>query len=89
MIVSSIIELSVLSQRATARCFGIHKIWESKFASEKAPLMLYGDELYTTIGNRVDACDSQGWTAVIMDRANRFIVEQHCGRKDEKIVVHY
>ncbi|SMN02211.1 hypothetical protein SPONN_578 [uncultured Candidatus Thioglobus sp.] len=30
-----------LGQRAAARCFGIHKntvaVWESKFASQKAP----------------------------------------------------
>lgn len=90
-----------LGQRATARCFGLHKntvaAWEDKFAAQKAPLMLYslchefisltfeGDELYTSVGKRVDACDSQGWTVVIMERASRFIVEQHGGRKDEKM----
>jgi len=88
-----------LGLRATGRCFGIHKNtvtqWERQFASQKAPLMLYtlchefikltfeGDELYTVVGKRKEACDSAGWTAVIMERASRFIVEQHCGLKDE------
>ena len=88
-----------LGLRATGRCFGVHKNtvaqWERQFASQKAPLMLYtlchqfikltfeGDELYTIVGNRKEACDSEGWTAVIMERASRFIVEQHSGLKDE------
>ena len=88
-----------LGQRATGRCFGIHKNtvaeWENKFAGQKAPLMLYtichqfitltfeGDELYTIVGKRGEACDSHGWTAVVMARASRFIVEQRCGEKNE------
>jgi len=90
-----------LGLRATARCFGIHKNtvsqWENKFAEQKAPLMLYaichefikltfeGDELYTIVKQRGEASDSQGWTAVVMERASRFIVEQHCGYKDEEM----
>ena len=90
-----------LGLRATARCFGVHKNtvseWEQRFAEQKAPLMLYavchefisltfeGDELYTLVGKRVEASDSEGWTAVVMDRASRFIVEQRCGKKDEAL----
>jgi hypothetical protein len=90
-----------LGQRATGRCFGIHKNtvaeWENKFAGQKSPLMLYtichqfikltfeGDELYTVVGKRGDPSDSQGWTAVVMERASRFIVEQRCGEKDEEM----
>jgi len=93
-----------LGLRATGRCFNIHKNtvskWESCFAAQKAPLMLYaichefiqltfeGDELYTVVGKRADACDSKGWTAVIMDRASRFIVEQRCGEKDAELFRH-
>lgn len=90
-----------LGLRATARCFGIHKNtvteWEKRFAEQKAPLMLYavchefirltfeGDELYTVVGKRGEACDSQGWTVVILERASRFVVEQRCGEKDEEM----
>jgi transposase-like protein len=90
-----------LGQRATGRIFGIHKNtvaeWEARFAEQKTPLMLYalchefisltfeGDELYTITGQRVDACDCQGWTAVVMERASRFIVAQHCGQKDAQL----
>jgi len=90
-----------LGLRATARCFDIHKNtvsdWESKFAEQKAPLMLYsichefinltfeGDELYTIVGSRGEPSDSEGWTAVIMERASRFIVEQRCGKKDAEM----
>lgn len=93
-----------LGLRATGRCFDIHKNtvseWERRFAAQKAPLMLYaichefiqltfeGDELYTVIGKRGDTCDSEGWTAVIMDRASRFIVEQRCGKKDAELFRH-
>ncbi|MDM8568007.1 IS1 family transposase, partial [Thiotrichales bacterium HSG1] len=64
--------------RATARIFGMHKNtvsdWESKFAEQKKPLMLYavchefinltfeGDELYTIVGKRCEASDSEGGT---------------------------
>lgn len=87
-----------LGLRATARCFDIHKNtvseWEKRFAEQKAALMLYtvchdfiklsfeGDELYTVVGKRGEPSDSQGWTAVVMERASRFIVEQRCGEKD-------
>jgi IS1 family transposase len=90
-----------LGQRATGRCFNIHKNtvaeWESRFAEQKAPLMLYaichqfvsltfeGDELYTVVGARGVPSDSQGWTAVVMERASRFIIEQKCGKKDAEM----
>ncbi|MDM8568467.1 IS1 family transposase, partial [Thiotrichales bacterium HSG1] len=45
-------------------------------------LTFEGDELYTIIGKRCEASDSEGWTAVIMERASRFIIEQRCGKKD-------
>jgi transposase-like protein len=92
-----------LGLRATSRCFGVHKNtvsqWELRFAAQKDPLMLYtichefiqltfeGDELYTVVGKRVQASDSEGWTAVIMERASRFIVEQHCGKKDSEFFI--
>ena len=90
-----------LGQRATARCFGIHKNtvadWETRFAEQKKPLMLYalchqfisltfeGDELYTVVGERVEPSRSQGWTVVVMERTSRFIIEQRCGEKDAKM----
>ena len=67
------------------------------FAQQKAPLMLYtvchefitltfeGDELYTVVNRRDEPMDSKGWTAVIMERASRFIIEQRCGQKDETL----
>ena len=77
--------------RATARVFGMHKntvsVWEEQFGAHKEALMLYslcqqfislvfeGDELY-------DADSSEGWTAVIIDRSSRFIIDQQCGAKD-------
>ena len=48
-------------------------------------LTFEGDELYTIVKQRGEASDSQGWTAVVMERASRFIVEQHCGYKDEEM----
>jgi len=87
--------------RATARVFDIHKNsvteWEQRFAAQKEPLMLYalchkfisltfeGDELYTITDKRREACDSEGWTAVIMERGSRFIAEQRCGKKDANL----
>lgn len=87
-----------LGLRATGRCFGVHKNtvsdWEVRFAMQKKPLMLYtvchqfvsltfeGDELYTVVGKRGEPSDSQGWTAIVMERASRFIIEQQCGEKD-------
>jgi len=90
-----------LGVRATARVFAIHKNtvtdWEGRFAEQKAPLMLYavchafigptfeGDERYTVVGERGEASQSEGWTAVVMERASRFIVEQRCGAKDAQL----
>ena len=87
-----------LGLRATGRILQSNKRtiagWEKGFADQQATLMLYsfchefvsltfeGDELYTIFGRRTDPMDSEGWTAVIMDRAGRFIVEQQCGKKD-------
>ena len=84
--------------RATARVFGMHKntvsVWEEQFGAHKEALMLYslcqqfislvfeGDELYTIVGKRGDADSCEGWTAVIMDRSSRFIIDQQCGAKD-------
>ncbi|WP_446011964.1 IS1 family transposase [Candidatus Electrothrix sp.] len=84
--------------RATGRVLGMHKntvsTWERLFGDQKETLMLYsfchefvslvfeGDELYTVVGRRTDAHASEGWTAVIMERSSRFIVDQRCGAKD-------
>ena len=87
-----------LGLRATGRVLESHKgtiaNWEKRFADQKATLMLYsfchefvslifeGDELYTIVGKRTDPSESKGWTAVIMETANRFIVDQRCGKKN-------
>jgi hypothetical protein len=87
-----------LGLRATGRELNSHKGtiagWESKFAGQKASLMLYafchnfvsltfeGDELYTVVGKRTAPMDSKGWTCIIMERASRFLVEQKAGNKD-------
>lgn len=84
--------------RATGRVLGMHKntvsAWEQLFGDQKKTLMLYsfcqefvplvfeGDELYTVVGKRTDAHAPEGWTAVIMERSSRFIVDQRCGAKD-------
>jgi len=84
--------------RATARLLGAHKNtiaeWEGRFGGMKPTLMLYGlchtfirltfegDEVYTVVGQRVAPADSTGWTAIILERASRFLLEQQCGRKD-------
>jgi hypothetical protein len=84
--------------RATGRVLGMHKntvsTWERLFGDQKETLMLYsfrhefvslvseGDEFYTVVGRRTDAHASEGWTAVIMERSSRFIVDQRCGTKD-------
>lgn len=49
---------------------------------EFVSLTFEGDELYTVVGKRTDQSESKGWTAVIMERASRFIVDQRCGKKD-------
>ena len=88
-----------VSLRSTARILGSHKRtiagWENRFADQKGTLMLYafchkfvsltfeGDELYTIVGKRTDPMESKGWTAVVMDRASRFIVDQRCGKNTE------
>ena len=90
-----------LGLRATGRVFGVHKNtvseWETKFSKQKKPLMLYamchqfisltfeGDELYTIVNKREEAYKSEGWTAVIMERSSRFIVEQRCGKKNQEM----
>jgi transposase-like protein len=87
-----------LGLRATGRILNSHKNtiseWETRFAGLKETLMLYafchefvsltfeGDELYTIVINRTDAAKSKGCTAVIMERASRFIVDQKCGEKN-------
>ena len=87
-----------LGLRATARVLGAHKHtiaeWERRFAGMNPPLMLYGlchtfipltfegDEIDTVVGQRIHPSDSTGWTAIILERASRFLVEQQCGRKD-------
>ncbi len=55
------------------------------FCHEFISLTFEGDELYTIVGKRTDPLDSKGWTAVIMERASRFIVDQRCGKKDTKL----
>lgn len=87
--------------RAAGRIVGSHKNtiseWEKLFAGQKDTLMLYGlcydflrltfegDELYTIVGSRTDPSKSSGWTAVIMDRGSRFLVDQRCGKKDTNL----
>jgi len=87
-----------LGLRATARILGTHKNtiaeWEHRFGGMKPTLMLYGlcqtfiqltlegDEIYTVVGQRVHPADSTGWTAVILERASRFLVDQQCGGND-------
>ncbi len=87
--------------RATGRVMGVHKNtiseWEQRFADQKETLMLYafchqfvsltfeGDELYTIVGKRTDPPGSVGWTAVIMERGSRFLVDQQCGAKDAEL----
>ena len=90
-----------LGLRATGRVLQANKRtiaeWEERFADQKDTLMLYafchefvslifeGDELYTIVGKRTSPMESKGWTAIIMDRASRFIVEQRCGKKDAEL----
>lgn len=87
-----------LGLRATARILGTHKNtlaeWERRFGEMKPTLMLYGlchafiqltfegDEVYTVVGQRVHPADSTGWTAIILERARRFLVDQQCGGKE-------
>lgn len=87
-----------LGLRATGRVLQANKRtiakWEELFAEQKATLMVYafchefisltfeGDEFYTIVGRRTKPLESKGWTAVVMDRASRFIVDQRCGKKN-------
>ncbi len=87
--------------RATGRVLQSHKNtisrWEKLFVEQKDTLMLYAfchefifltfekDELYAIVNQRTDHADSRRWTAVIMDRTSRFIVDQICGRKDASL----
>lgn len=87
--------------RATGRIFGIQKKtvseWEAKFVNIKETLKLYlfchefvkltfeGDEIYTRINKNRPASESEGWTAILMERSSRFILESKCGRKEEKL----
>nr|WP_319392605.1 IS1 family transposase [uncultured Desulfobacter sp.] len=90
-----------LGLRATGRVLRSNKntiaLWENRFADQKATLLLYGfchefisltfegDELYTIVGKRTMPLESEGWTAVIIERASRFIVDQRCGKKDTSL----
>ncbi|MEO5347398.1 MAG: hypothetical protein H7834_13630 [Magnetococcus sp. YQC-9] len=48
-------------------------------------LTFEGDDLYTVVGKRTEPSQSSGWTAIIMDRGSRFLVDQRCGKKDSKL----
>ena len=90
-----------LGQRATARVLGIHKntvkAWEDKFSSLKDTLKAYlfchefvkltfeGDEVYTRVKSNKPAHESEGWTAILMERGSRYILESKCGFKDEEL----
>ncbi len=92
-----------MSLNATSRTFDVSKKsvidWERRLASLKPTLMLYallhkfihqeieGDELYTKVDQNKPACESEGWTIVLMERASRFLWELHCGRKDKQMFV--
>ena len=55
------------------------------FCHEFVSLTFEGDELYTMVGKRTEPSDSKGWTAVIMERTSRFIVDQRCGNKNASL----
>lgn len=55
------------------------------FCHEFISLAFEGDELYTIVGKRAAPSISEGWTAVIMERASRFIVDRRCGEKDANL----
>ena len=48
-------------------------------------LTFEGDELYTVVGERCKPSDSEGWTAVVMERVSRFIIDERCGKKDAQM----
>jgi len=86
---------------ATARTFEISKNsvlkWEKGFVRlNRAPhvyslahrfikMVIEGDELYAKVGGNLPPEQPQGWTAVLMDRASRFIWDMACGRRDRKL----
>jgi hypothetical protein len=90
-----------LGFNATCRVFEISKNtllnWEQRWANLKGPLMIYallhtfltqlieGDEVYTKVGKNMPAEESEGWTAVLMDRASRFIWALQCGKKEKDL----
>ncbi len=90
-----------LGFNACARTFGIGRdtlrSWEQRFSGVKKVLYLYalchdfltqvieGDELYTRVHHNTEACDSEGWTVVLMERVSRFVWHMECGRKDKSL----
>ena len=44
------------------------------------PLTFAGDEIDTVVGQRIHPADSTGWTAILLERASRFLVDRPCGR---------
>jgi hypothetical protein len=52
------------------------------FCHEFISLTFEGDELYTMVGKRTAPSESAGWTAIIMERVSRFIVDQRCGKRN-------
>jgi len=90
-----------MGMNAAARTFHVSKKsiidWEWRLSDVKPTLLLYslvhqfldqiieGDELYTKVGKNTAACDSEGWTIVLMERGSRFLWELDCGPKDQKL----
>lgn len=86
---------------ATAENNGVSKNtildWEQRLANLKPTLLLYalmheflqqiieGDELYTKVRRNVPQEESEGWTAILMDRASRFIWAMKCGKKQRQL----
>ncbi len=86
---------------ATARTFRISsntvRDWEQRCADLKPVLFLYalaheflqvvieGDEAYTKVAKNVPPDQSEGWTLLLMDRANRFIWTLECGKKNRHL----
>jgi hypothetical protein len=85
-----------MGMNAAARTFHVSKKsiidWEWRLSDVKPTLLLYslvhqfldqiieGDERYTKVGKNTAACDSEGWTIVLMERGSRALVPLH--RKD-------
>ncbi len=71
--------------------------WEQRLASLQPTLLLYaltheflqqiieGDEVYTKVRCNVPQEESDGWTAILMDRASRFIWAMKCGKKQRQL----